>query len=202
MILYDNVKDASDKLVGTTCMFDNKACLVRAIELVDEDGKKPFTMTLSVNGKRDYVVSTIDDPKFDFRHFNIGYCNQHGSSGWWFRIPHKQFRQGLRSDQMKASYSKPDFHRSTRWEYSKAVCTMLENEYPTLDRCEKLLRDDETSVMAFDKDFALSYDHIHKDLIIEHRARLIGQMSNIKNYTLLSEYKYLRESLEEILSVS
>ena len=202
MLLYDNLKDAQDKLLGTICMYKGRACLVREVIPHNPDNTPPFGLTLAFRNTRSLTRTTTDDKDFDFRHFKLGYAHHSGVIAWWYRKPVKQYKQGLRQDQVKAVLSKPEHYRGIAWDWSQDIVDMLENSYPSLGTCQKMLMDGENSAMAFNRDFGLSYDKIHKDYIFEHRGRLVGQTSNFKNFTLLEEFKYLNESLKEILNVA
>ena len=198
MLHYDNLEDTKAKLEGTICMYDGEAVRVQEIGLADADGKLPYTVYLKCKGGKGRNIS-LDDPKFEFRNFNLGYANQGTVAYWWYRRPLKQYRQGLRSDQMASLYAKPDWYGHQRWDYNNSIISMLENAYPSLETCEKSLKDEQSHCRAFNRDFSVSYDRIHRDLLIEHRGKIIGQTSNFKAFHLLEEFKHLTEAVQEAI---
>lgn len=197
MILYDNIEDANGKLAGTICLLKGKPVLVREVCTSDEDPKAPYTLLVQGHRDRNYIKSNIDDPNFSFKDFNLGYANQGSYACWWFRKPMKQFRQGLRIDQMSLKMSRPELAGHFRWEFGLPIVKMLENNYPPIEECAKALRDQMTEGAAFHKDVALSFDRIHQDYLVEYRGSIVGNTADLKTFTLLNEYKYLTEAIQE-----
>lgn len=197
MLIYDNLKDAHDKLYGTICMYDGKAAMVREVNSVNLDDKPPFTVTLKVHDVRNSVVCGLDDPRFSFRNYNIGYANQGPCSVWWYRKPIKQYQQGLKSSQLSHVYSKPEFYGHARWDYCKSISDMLEGKYPTKDEVAERLRAGDSLVIGFHRDMAASWDALHRDFIIEYRGKTVGQTSNFKDIFILDDYKHLTEAIRE-----
>ncbi|OYV41138.1 MAG: hypothetical protein B7Z80_02680 [Rhodospirillales bacterium 20-64-7] len=198
MLQYDNIDDAQIKLLKTICLYDKKPVHVLGVDMADIHGKLPYKLTLKLP-TGDYINCLLDDPKFSFRDYNLGYANQGAAPYWWFRRPLKQYRQGLRGDQMESRFSNPNLYGGARFEYSRGIIAMLENQYPHYEKCARPLVDGEAYGLAFHKDFALSYDRLHKDFIIEYRGKVIGQTKNFKDFTVLDEFKHLQEPLTEAL---
>lgn len=199
MLLYDNLEDAQGKLLNTICSYAGQAVYVREVRYQENSDKPPYRVALMLKGVKNVLWINLDDPKFSFRDFNIGYSNHGGTAAWWYRKPLKQYRQGLRADQMNHLCAKPEFNGYAKWDYHKPIIEMLENKYPSMDTCKKALVDGEEVVSAFHKDLAMSYDRIHKDFILEYHGKLIGQTSTFKNFELLDEYKYLTETIKEAI---
>ncbi len=198
MLLYDNLEDTMSKLHGTIVYYGGLAALVREVNPDDVEQKLPYLLTLQTKG-RNYITCPINDPKFSYKDYNLGYANHGSAASWWYRKPMKQYRQGLRADQMNSIFSRPNIYGRARWEFSNSIIQMLENNYPKIDTCERNLKEGEVEVMAFHRDLAMSYDRIHKDFIIEYRGKIAGQTNNLKDFSLLDEYKYLTEAIKEAM---
>lgn len=198
MLLYDNLEDCQGKLLNTICYHKGRAVFVKEVGYnEDQDAKSPYRIALKSMHERHFIWTTIADPEFSFRDFNLGYSNHGGTAAWWYRVPLKQYRQGLRSDQMKHVYSDPHMHGYAKWDYTRPVVEMLENTYPKIENCAKPLKEGDVSIIAFHKDFALGFDRLHNDFLVEHKGKVVGQTSSLKTVTLLSEFKYLQEAVQE-----
>lgn len=196
MILYDNLKDAQDKLLKTIVMYDGKAGVVIDVNPADAQGKLPYLITLKVFGGG-VVQTNLADEKFNFREYNLGYANHGSQTYWWYRKPLKQFKQGLTSQQVGHLFSMPDVYGGVRFELSKGIANMFENVYPHISVCEKSLKDGESLNQSFHRDFALAYDKFHRDCLLEYKGKMIGQSHNMKDFHLIKEFSYLHEAVKE-----
>jgi hypothetical protein len=198
---YDNLEDAKTKLVSTYCLYKGRAVSVKQLEEAP-DGPNGFKRFLAYAGYLSTgrsVTFYIDDPDFNCSDYNIGYLNTISRAAWFYRIPMKQWKQGLRSDQVRCRYSNRMFGDITF--NGKGVVNMLENIYPTVDEAAALLREQEANIVAFHKNFALTYDRIHNDFILEYKGVHIGHTSNdLKTHKLMAEYEHLAESLKEVMN--
>lgn len=195
MLKYDNYDDVKTKLFNTICMYDGKAAFVKDIS-IDLDNPEMYFLHMALPRARSKKVVPLDDPKLNYLEFNLGYSNHlNYGSVWWYRIPYRQYHQGLRSNQLGWCSTKnhnPDFG------FTDHICRMLENEYPTFDEAEKVTKDQQNSpTVAFNKDFSVAWDRIHHDLLIEYKGTLIGCCKSPKEADLLSEYKHLTEAFRE-----
>lgn len=195
---YDNLDDAKTKLFGTYCMFKDKAFVVKLVELEPGTVNK-YVVQGSYMGSGRGITCSIDDADFNCSNYNIGYVNVMRAAAWFYRIPFKQYRQGLRHDQVGVKYSQRAFSDIT-FQPGKPLCAMLENSYPDFETSSGLLRAQEANIVAFHKDFAMTLDHIHKDFILEYKGANIGFTNNLKDMNLTEEYKHLTESLKEAVS--
>lgn len=198
MQLYDNLDDARTKLNATLCMYNGNAVQVKEIA-PDDDGMPYTALTKSV--KNIIPFFNLDDEDFNCTQFNVGYTNNDGVATWWCRRPLRQYRQGLRYDQMMEMGSSPGYRQRFKFDWCGPVISMLENNYPDLETCEKRLKDKLVLNIAFHKDFAASWDDIHDDMVIEYKANKIGMSHKFKKFKLLNEFEYLTETLVEITDV-
>lgn len=202
-LLYDNYEDARNKLLSTFCMYDGKAVYIKALYNPDRDviADNPNNTFIIIgnyvyNGRQ--FKCLLDDPKFNFSTFNLGYAvRQDGHGGaWFYRRAIRQYRQGLKSDQVAVSYSSRRLADIT-FADTKAVATMLENKYPTFETVEEFLRSKTHSIGAFHKNFAATFDEIHDDLVIEYKGKPVGHSISRKDFRLTDDAKHLTEHLME-----
>ncbi|CAM6031251.1 unnamed protein product [Sphagnum compactum] len=128
------------------------------------------------------VKFALNDPEFNCFKYNLGYLNSRGYSCFFYRIPVKQYRQGLRSDQVSYRFTKRS--HGIEFKRSKYMAEMLENRYPSFEQCCKLLKEDEAEVIAFDRNFALGIDKIHEDYILEYKGEENGDTRIGNNFCL------------------
>lgn len=197
---YDNLEDARSKLMGTYCLYNDKAVNVKGVNIAP--GQHADTGVYVVYGT--YMTSgkefncSLDDPKFNCSDFNIGYVNRHTSAAWFYRNPAKQYKQGLRYDQVGLKCSNRQYGMMD-FKSGKAVAAMLENTYPSFQEAVKLLKDQEANIIAFHRNFAMTYDRVHEDFILEYKGVNIGYTSNLEEFKLLNEHGHLYESLKEAI---
>ena len=192
---YDNIEDVKVKLASTYCMYKGKAVLVKLIELVSEE-KYNAHGSYMFNGRS--FVCDIDDPDFNCSNYNIGYVNTMKAGAWFYRVPLKQYKQGLRHDQVRMRYTNQAFS-DIQFSAGKSVCAMLENNYTKFKSAAELLREGEANIVAFHKNFAMIHDSVHKDFILEYKGVNIGFTKDLKNMELMEEYAHLHESLKEAI---
>lgn len=196
---YDTVEDASAKLASTICYYGKEAVNVKGVV----PGEKPGEIMALVQGRKWNRAKhvNIKDPEFHYSKFNLGYANHGEVAIWWCRMPHKQWRQGLRSDQMQRYGSAPGFAEYGRFGYDRFIADMLENTYPNLEKCEELLKNKAVHNVAFHKDFGLSWDNLHQDFIFEYRGKNIGMAPALKarSVKLIPEFQFIAEALDETM---
>jgi len=191
---YDNLEDASSKLVGTYCLYKGKAITVKVISEVAEN---TFLFTASSMRDNKTVTGGIDEPEFNCSDYNIGYVNRLTAATWFYRMPYKQYKQGLKQDQLGKVASSLEFS-NVEFKHSAVVANMLENKYPTFTHALKALDDKEAKIMAFHKNFAATFDPLHEDYIIEYKGNKVGHTTNYgRGVKLLPEWEYILESLKE-----
>jgi len=199
---YDNIEDAKAKLAASIVYYDGVPVYIKN---VDEQGDGSFhaILTNTLTGKH-LMQKDITDPLFNFTRFNLGYSNHKASACWWYRVPAKQYKQGLKSDQLRHKASDPAMATGGGFAFNPTTCIneMLINQYPSMEEAEKAVRDaDWTRVVAFHKNFAMSYDKIHKDMLLEYKGTVIGFINKNLGLQLVEEYEHLYESLKEVVNV-
>lgn len=192
---YDNLDDAKVKLAGTYCMYKGKAVSIQLLEQpTPAENKYLAHGTYMFSGRT--VIIDIDDPEFNCSNYNIGYVNQMTRAAWFYRVPMKQWRQGLRYDQVRAKASRREF-ADIGFKPGKNLCSMLENSYPEFKAATELLKEEQANIVAFNKNFAMTFDRIHSDFILEYKGTIIGFTNNLKDMKLMAEHEHLIEALKE-----
>ena len=196
---YDNIDDVKSKLVGTIVYYDGVPVIVKSADIY-QDGELAVHITNSLSA-RTTSMRKITDPLLNYMKFNLGYDNYNHGAAWWYRIPHRQYRQGLKNEQLRYSISDRAMNPGYQFNASKVIDDMLLNKYPHIEEIEKHLRDQERLCMAFHKNFAISYDRVHDDMILEYKGQVIGCMSKMDEFKLMDEFTHLNESLKEAIGV-
>lgn len=199
---YDNIDDVKSKLVGTIIYYEDVPVIVKGADKDLAAGGFCIIITNSLTSRGSRLVN-INDPKLNWIRFNLGYSNngEYGSM-WWYRKPLRQYRQGLKGEQMNYKVSEKSINTGTGFGPCKSVDQMLKDEYPTMDEVERMLKNAASPVVAFHKDFAMSWDKIHKDMIIEYKGTLIGCANPmLTNISLAAEFQHLMEPLREVVNV-
>lgn len=207
---FDNLADVSSKFSNTVCYLGKVPIYVKSAQS-DPDDEKKFLLYgnhLSARGK----YFKLDDPEFNYKNFNLGYANNGHQAQWWFRRPAKQYCQGLTKGQLgnRQSYVDPGDQvdpgkqPGSNFTFSKPFVSMLENSYPDLEWIRKHLMEGTLTVGAFHKDFALSWNKLHKDFILEYRSKLIGHsigrnLNLVDDFILADDSQHLREALAEAI---
>lgn len=192
---FDNVEDARAKLNGTYCYFKGQAIIVKNVEKHPENGRY-YMRTTNLNGGVGPTVFT-DDPDFNCYDYNLGYVNWMHSVVWYYRAPARQYRQGLRSDQVRSICANGDGRDRAGFAASQNLANMLENVYPRAEEVKHLIESGEYQVVAFHKNFAAKWDRIHGDFIVEYKGKLIGHTKDFHDFKLMEEYVHLTEAIRE-----
>jgi hypothetical protein len=202
---FDNLDDVNGKFHATICMLKGKAVYVKSCGYQHNDngahipGK--FNIAVTQLGVKESITCKLDDPEFDYKNYNIGYANYKDAAVWWFRKPMKQFKQGLRKEQMQWLSTHPYFVLNDGFIFVGPVVKMLQNEYPPMDVIREILVEGTAHSVAWHRDFALSYDHVHEDYVLEYRGKKVGASmgGKLDQFKLMAEYKHLAEALQEAL---
>lgn len=196
---FDNIDDVNSKFLGTICYYEKMPVLIKA-SMPSNEEPGGFALNVTNPGGRNKFVQ-LNDPLFDYKNFNIGYANQGPVAVWWYRKPLRQYHQGLKKSQMGFKLAIGDYGMEEQFNYSKPYINMLKNVYPELPQCEMWLKTDHLKSVAFHKDFAVSWDEIHKDFILEYRGKKVGNSigANLKDYKLVDNADYLKEALHGAL---
>lgn len=205
MLLYDNVDDLKSKLVGTIIYYKDEPVYVRDANVLEADGAgnpTNYYLKLAFIDRRNHQTVNLADPGLNYQQFKIGYCNINGIAVYWFRKAVKQYRQGLKSDQLHYSISNPRLNMGFELQFSRPVVQMLSGIYPSVDEAIEVLQGDVgVSNIAFNRHFAMSFDAVHKDYILEYKGTYVAHSPNMKNITFINNFGYVKESLMEVLGV-
>lgn len=199
---FDNLDDVIGKFAGTICLYDKKPVIVKSALNGEHPGE--FTLNIYTQGASRGKQINLHDPAFSYRDFSLGYANQDAVALWWYRRPLKQYQQGLKGDQLGwcTTLAPHSFALHYSFSLKKPFTDMLENIYPHNTEVEKALIDQQAKVRAFHRDFAVSWDNLHEDCVLEYRGKKVGVSTRrgLTEFRLISEFKHLNEKLKEAVA--
>lgn len=202
--VLDILEDVNQKFTGTVVMYDKKAVVVKSVSQ-DPENPGQFILHTAIPQARETVLIHLLDPALNYQRFDIGYANGGMYSGWWYRKPNKQWSQGLKANQMGWKVSTPGGTPHDNFSFSKPFIKMLEGVYPSIEECKKTLMNKNEGIVttAFHKDFALSFDDLHEDFLLEYHGIRIGTSMDkeLKQFKIKSEARHLIEALQEARNV-
>lgn len=194
---YDNLKDAKDKLLGTFCLHAGRAFVVKNVWVPEGGPNDKFKINgTHLIGRSGVQEIDLEDPEFNCSDYKIGYTNQAGLCTWWSRIPVKQYKQGLNYDQVTSRGTNAACYQ-IEFKQGRPVGEMLEGLYPTYKKAAEILKAGEAQMMAFNRNFGMSRDKVHKDFILEYKGIHIGFTEDLVDFKLLEEHTHLLEALKE-----
>ena len=197
---YDNLSDAKSKLESTYCLYGGKAIVVRQVYCHPDPGTDTgeyFAKCAYLESGRGLTID-INDPEFNCSDFNIGYMNINGQAAWFYRSPAKQWQQGLKSNHFYSISSKLG-NNAVSFKNGAALAAMLENRYSHIIPASQALKTVDYSVIAFHRNFAMSYDRIHEDYIFEYKGVPFAFTKDFQNIGIKDDFKHLSESLSEVM---
>lgn len=207
---YDNLADARAKLQGTLGYCDGRGAFFREIgvrlsksePIVEEYYVRVEFLTYDENNPKS-CTKNILDPAIGYMKFSIGYINSQAYATWFYRNPVRQYRQGLRHDQMSfqdesAGWRNPHINQFHIFGANSDTGLMLENKYPTFDEALNQLKSKVSSKVAFHKDFAVFTDGLRGDLVLEHKGIPAAFGKNNNQFMCSEEFKFLREAMSEL----
>lgn len=200
MANFDLLEDVNQKFTGSVLLYDKKVVLCKSVSTSPVKAGE-FILQLAPQNSRNVLDINVSDPALDYKNFRIGYCNGGNYAAWWYRKPHKQWSQGLKANQMGFRIS--GGHPHDHFGFNKPFNNMLEGIYPDIETVKKCLIDKSSMAMAFHKDFALSYDDIHDDFVLEYHGTKIGASigRELKQFKIMPEARHLVEALKEARNV-
>lgn len=204
-MLYDNLVDARAKLQGTYFYYQGRAVYCREINDRSDDPAAPelYCMVgwLSNPGGKRFSIS-LTDPEISYMQHNLGYINSSGYALWFYRIPMRQYRQGLREDQCRtrdeSGVINPD-NLPHFMGHNPETGLMMENTYPSFDEAVALIKTKAATKVAFHRNFATYIDPFRKDVIIEHKGRptAYATLNDNLEFKCTEDMVFLRESILE-----
>lgn len=217
MLSYDNLEDVRAKLNGTLCFYAGKAILVKecytgqqgidnemfAKEYLAKfpkfDPKKDFAVSLMEPGGRAKRFVLLSDPLLNYMDFRLGYVNHAQVAVWWYRQPIRQYKQGLKHEQLGYQCSNKAYQGHFDFSFSRPVADMMENTYPVFADAVGRVKAGDANICAFHKNFAVSWDVVHQDVILEYKGRQIGHSAGTNSFKLMEDCQHLTEALKEAM---
>lgn len=195
---FDNLEDVQGKFLSTVVLYNKKAALVKAAD-PNPENLEEFLLRVAFSQAKNLKYVSLSDPLLDYKNYHLGYVNGGKYCSWWFRKPYRQYAQGLKSNQLGYKISFPGVAAHDNFSFTKPFIAMLEGDYPHIEHCKKAVMEKVVIASAFHQDFALSFDEVHDDFVIEYRGRKIGAAidKNLEKFKIMSDYRHLIEPLQE-----
>lgn len=142
-----------------------------------------------LNSKSSYIKD-IRNIELNIEPVELGFLNYRDKVTYLRRSPQRRWKQGLSIGSVVSPVNKTVF-------YSKSFSNIVVNRYPSLEECDKLLKENKKISCAFHRKWALKKGVQCPSLL--YRGRVVGTYYEGKFY-LTDNFKYLEESLEEVLN--
>lgn len=188
---HDDTNYGEDRLCGTICSVKGYPSMVTSMN--------EFLVCHRPLLKDDSESNPLED--LDPTPVHIGYCNLNTTvSEYLFRLPERQYKQGLQINRLRfLNPSKP--LSSVYIQSNPGFVDAYINKYPKLSEIEDTANCVENFRQAFHKEYAL---HFYVDTFtLLYRSTAVGSYNINKvlngQITLLDEYKFLTEEVEEII---
>lgn len=190
---YDHREEAHMRLAGSVIMYGD-----RPFQVVNVDGASNDTITLTGYLEPGHSVQTyrLNDPLLTWHKIRLGYCNRTDREALYLiRTPARRATQGLCNGNVRASprdggagrgFEMPSLCRT------QGFADMFAGRYPTCEQAINMLND-ETTVVAFARQFALRRDEDTGLLFLCYRGQTIGFTETGHEVRLGPKYKYLRD---------
>jgi len=205
MLLYDNFEDCKAKLGQTIIYYKGKAAYVKDIQPIPNEAGDvyiDYNLTLAFVDKRNMQkVKLSEADSLNYLKYQLGYCNFHGTAIYWYRKPVKQYKQGLKADQMHYKITNPNLMLHDQpWNFTRPIIDMLEGRYPTVKEAAELLKNGAAVILAFHKDFAIAHNPVFDEFELEYKGTKIGRTPDFVNVNLTDKYAYVKEALMEAVA--
>lgn len=205
---YDTVQDARAKLQGTLAYYGDTSVYIHEItEYLPDPNANVLGMRCRLNWLTDMTAKrqTVDitDLKFRYMEFNIGYINAYQYATWFFRMPFRQYRQGLRNDQCQfrdesGLWRNINVNQAHILGATAETGFMMEDKYPSFEEALKGVRDKTAIKIAFHRDFAISQDGLRGEIVLEHKGIPTAYADTGMIFKCNSELNFLRETISEL----
>jgi hypothetical protein len=187
---------AHAKVSGSIVKFNDRPVMVHSIN--SEGALIKFMDALYMKSEPEQSSKELVPlAKLDFSSFPLGYVNCANNCLYVTRIPHRNWKQGIRSANLAA------YQGSMVSIGSAEFINMLLNNYPKLGVCIESLLCGEIRGKAFSRRFALStFDKSRTapsrlQLIYKDIAVGVVELGDYEKIKLHDEFEFLKESLEE-----
>lgn len=204
--MYENLTDARAKLQSSLIYYKGRSVQCRELNErpVENSPDGKVEIYLRLNWLRDPNARNfnvpLSDPELGYMQFKLGYLNYAQYAVWCYRIPLRQYRQGLRHDQCAIRDESNLQPRAVDWfNFGANVHTgeMMEGSYPTFEEAVAKLDGGATKV-AFHQNFAVYRDRMRKDYVLEYKGvpTAFGDMSS--EFKCTDTMKHIRESIADL----
>lgn len=186
---YDDDLDyAHNRLSETIVLYGDKPIYIAAL-----DGRTALCRELPTQNRVDIPLSDLD-----LTPISLGYINEDKEAHYVMRIPARQWRQGLRSNQLSCPSG---WNRTYNIYKSVGFYNSVINRFPSPSECYEGFINEEFQSKAFSKSFALiKTSRRDGGMNLAYKGRVVGTalMGDSRVVTtLVPKFSYLSELLEE-----
>lgn len=176
--------------------------LVDSIALVDGIPRYIYNLTPSFvhwSPLGSGTVKKTSIKKLNNSNIPLGFVNTHTRAKYVVRIPKKQYKQGLRQNNLTVLPYNDNFNPLT-----KGFVNCVLGIYPSVEDCMELVTCGEMESCAFSRKYSLSLGPTPDKYELTYKIYSVGTISitnhNIVKYDLFEKYSYLKEDLEEVIN--
>lgn len=186
--MYDR-DQAALRLANTVVEYDGRPYLVAN---VSGNNVNPTLDLMDLPKQRDVIKILADDPKLNYRRFQLGYVNYNRNALYLSRMPARQQKQGLCNTNVNVS-------GDGRWNFniimgSDAINDVFQNRYPTFNEAVDSIKPGES--MAFSRRFAVYLDEDLGFYELRYKGERIA-WGDPAVFNLPSNYTYLTEVIQQ-----
>lgn len=181
---YD-VQYANDRLSGTIVSYEDEPYYVNRVEA------NGMADVLKLNHYRGEQREKLPLRELDLTPVKLGYMNLYQSSHYLKRSPIRQYKQGLRKNNMSRLAGVPPFEL-----VSVELYKTIKGTFPSIDECLDDIENDEAMGKAFSREF--SFQKAPKSIHLYYKGNKVGDLKKDRPQ-LYSKYMNLHEKLEECM---
>lgn len=217
-VQYETLEEAEMRLNSTVVLYDGEPVYVSRIASAAPGDPKPdifrvYAQPLPMDklegpNPREQFRKFISSKKFDLSTFKMGFMNKDGKIYYCSRKPRRQYKQGISNntlccEEVTAGPVNPYMDPRPNLQLSKLIyercfVDMIKGVYPTFQDAVKLLENDDTSAVAFSREYALVKDTDLDGLFyLYHKQDKVGFILN-DQINLAKKMKCLKEALVEL----
>ena len=185
-MVFDSKESVRDRLFNTFVLYHNRFYTVVSVR--DGDGPDDFLIALQ-SFKGELREVSVNDPEVIFQGFPLGFINTAKGPFFTSRTGHRQYKQGINSDNIVVNPVLTTQRRIPFDEYFfECLAKTVFNDYPALNTYIEAGKSG-----AFSRYFAKIRDDLN------YKTKVVGKF--VDNVPVLDDqYKYLQEALDEAVN--
>lgn len=188
--MFETANDGNMRLRNTVIRYKGRPVFCEGVD----DDLRLHCMWLH-DGKNIRIAK--NDPELDYSASSLGMVNSNGEAIFCSRVPCRKWKQGLGRENVSVKGLGRDRPREVNGLIrSKSLGMTIENKFPSMEACLKMLRTRQVASVAFSRKFAVR--RIGDKIALYFRTRIVGEIKEDKP-SLDDRYNYLQEVLQEAI---